>query len=61
MRTPTTRFMVEMPVDLGNTARQLAALLRLATMLEHGNRIVGDRWHIVIDESAGTIRLIPQP
>jgi hypothetical protein len=61
MRTPTTRIMVEMPVDLGNAAPQNAALLRLATLLEHGNRIVGDRWCIDIDQRTGTIRLIPQP
>jgi hypothetical protein len=61
MKTLTTRILVEIPVDLGNSAPQNAALLRLATMLEHGNRVVGDRWHIVVDADSGTIRLVPQP
>ena len=60
MRTPTTRIMVEMPVDLGDIAPQSAALLQLAILLKQGNTVSGDRWHIVMDDSTGTIRLVRQ-
>jgi hypothetical protein len=56
-----TRILVEMPVDFGDVEPQSGALLRLATMLKAGNVVCGDRWHIVMDNTAGTIRLVPQP
>jgi hypothetical protein len=53
--------MVEMPVDLGDADPQITALLRVATMLNAGNTVCGDRWHFELDDITGTIRLVPQP
>jgi hypothetical protein len=61
MKAPTTRVVVAIPVDLDQRSPQNTALTRVAIMLEHGNRIVGDKWLVVTDYSAGTISLVPQP
>jgi hypothetical protein len=61
MRTPTTRIMIEIPVDLSTGAPQTHAMMKLATMLERGNEAGGNKWHISMDYNTGTIRLIPQP
>jgi hypothetical protein len=61
VKAPTTRVVVVIPVDLDQRSPQNTALTRVAIMLEHGNRIVGDKWLVVTDYSTGTISLVPQP
>jgi hypothetical protein len=61
MKTHTTRISVEIPVDPTQRSPLKIAVARVATMLEHGNRTVGEPWIVVTDYSTGTISLIPKP
>jgi hypothetical protein len=60
MKAPTTRVVVAIPVELDQRSPQNSALTRVAIMLEHGNRTVGDKWIVVTDYSSGTVSLVPK-